>query len=437
MKKVFLKNLGCPKNEIDGDILLSLLISKGFIAVENPEQADIIIVNSCGFINEAKEESIETLLSYAVLKEQKDIKLVLAGCLAQRYRNIIEKEMPEIDLIVGINDLLKACTRITDLQKSDHSDFKYTTKYREYPLYSQTNKYPYAYLKIADGCNNFCSYCAIPLIRGRLRSRRIKNIISEAQMLADNGNKELILVAQDITQYGYDLYGRRCLVDLLRKLEKIKNLNWIRLLYTHPAHYNNNLIDFLSNADKIVPYLDIPLQHISDRILKSMNRKTTAKKIKCLIDKLRDKVESLVIRTTYIIGFPGETEINFNELWQFQNDYRIERAGVFAYSREEDTKAYKIKHSVREEVVLNRIDRLMTLIMDQSLEYNRNLLGKNVEVLIDEKIKDSYYIGRRYDQAPEIDGYTKVKGRFVPGRFYNVKITGFEAYDLEAERWKG
>jgi ribosomal protein S12 methylthiotransferase len=436
MKKVYLKNLGCPKNEIDGNILLNLLGEEDIIPTDNPSEADYIIVNSCGFIDAAKEESIDETLSLAKHKKNENVKLILAGCLAQRYKTTIKTDMPEVNLVVGISDLKLAKDKILGLKTSQRNDTTLPDKYKEYPVVQRPAGKPYEYLKISDGCNNFCAYCAIPLIRGRYRSRKMTRIISDAQYLADNGAVELIMVAQDITQYGIDIYKKRNLTKLLQKMEKIEGLKWIRLLYTHPAHYDDSLIDFLADAEKVIPYIDLPLQHISDRLLKAMNRGVDAKQIKLLIDKLRTKIPDLALRTTYILGFPGETDTDFEKLWQFQNEYKIERAGVFAYSREDGTKAEKMKPEVPEDVASSRIDGLMTLLMDQSLERNSGLLEKKIEVLIDEKSKDGYFIARSYDQTPEIDGYVKAEGDFIPGRFYDVRVTAYEAYDLEAVEWK-
>ena len=433
MKKFYLKNLGCPKNEVDGKILINLLKGEGAVATDNPEDADILIVNSCGFIDAAKEESIEAVLELAEIKKRKDVRLVLAGCLAQRYKKQIEQDMPEVDLVTGISNLVHTKDKILGLKTGGLSDIKHTAKYKEYPVIQEVDNYPYAYLKISDGCDNFCTYCAIPLIRGRYRSRKMTHILSEAKRLAELGKKELILVAQDITQYGIDIYDRRCLETLLARLEAIDGIHWIRLLYTHPAHYTDKLIGYLSDSKKVLTYIDLPLQHISDRLLKKMNRKVTAAAIKKLIEKLRKKIPNLALRTTYIIGFPGETDHDFESLWNFQSEYKIERVGAFAYSQEEDTAAAGMHPQIPEDVVTGRIDSLMTLVMDQSLERNAGLLGKNIEVLIDEFNKDGYFIGRCFDQSPEIDGQVRALGDFQAGRFYNLKVTGYEAYDLEAK----
>ena len=433
MKKFYLKNLGCPKNEVDGKILINLLKGEGAVYTDNPENADIIIVNSCGFIDAAKEESIEAVLELAQIKKRKDVRLVLAGCLAQRYKKQIEQEMPEIDLVTGISNLVHTKDKILEIKSAGQTDFRHTSKYKEYPVIQGIDKYPYAYLKISDGCDNFCAYCAIPLIRGRYRSRKMAHIITEAKRLAELGKSEIILIAQDITQYGIDLYNKRCLETLLARLEKIDKIKWIRLLYTHPAHYTDSLIDYLAGSEKVLPYLDLPLQHISERLLKKMNRKVSAYRIKKLIDTIRAKIPNLALRTTYIIGFPGETDDDFEQLWDFQNEYKIERVGVFPYSLEEDTKAAGMHPQIPEDVITARIDSLMTLVMDQSLERNAALLGKNIEVLIDEFHKDGYFIGRCFDQSPEIDGHVQAYGDFEVGRFYKLLVTGYEAYDLEAK----
>lgn len=436
MKTVYLKNLGCPKNEVDGNILLKLLEKENLHSTDDPSKADIVIVNSCGFIDAAKEESIDEVLSLAQLKSTHAFKLVLAGCLAQRYKELLEKEMPEVDLVVGISNLNLVRDKILGLHSGGDGDRSFSKKYREYPVTQKTPSRPYAYLKISDGCDNFCSYCAIPLIRGRYRSRRMADIIAEAEDLARRGVVELVLVAQDITRYGSDLYGQRRLVELLKKLERLEGIRWIRMLYTHPAHFYNPLIDYLGASEKVIPYIDLPLQHISDKILKRMNRKVDSERIKKLVDRLRKKISDLVLRTTYIIGFPDESEADFERLWDFQNEYGIERVGVFPYSREEGTAAEKYAGDVPEQIVTERIDRLMTLVMDQSLARNTGFLGKKMEVLIDERHKDGYYMARHYDQAPEIDGLVKAQGRFRPGRFYDVRVVNVEAYDLEACEWK-
>lgn len=416
--------------------MLRLLERENLRPTDDPRKADIVIVNSCGFIDAAKEESIDEVLTLARLKTERDFKLVLAGCLAQRYKELIEREMPEVDLVVGISNLGLVRDKILGLHGGGDGDRRFSKRYREYPTIQKISNLHYAYLKISDGCDNFCSYCAIPLIRGRYRSRRMSHIISEAEHLATRGVVELILVAQDITLYGTDLYGQQRLVELLTKLERIEGIRWIRMLYTHPAHFYNSLIDYLGSSEKVIPYIDLPLQHISDRILKLMNRKITSGRIKKLIDRLRKRIDSLVLRTTYIIGFPGEGEDDFKCLWDFQNEYAIERVGVFPYSREEGTRAGKMAGEVSDSILTERIDRLMTLVMDQSLARNTGFLGKKMEVLIDEKHKDGYYMARHYDQAPEIDGFVRARGHFRPGRFYDIKVVDVEAYDLEAIEWK-
>ncbi len=437
MQKVFIKNLGCPKNEVDGNVLLRMLEAEGMETVKNPKKADLIIVNTCGFIDPAKEESIDEILAMAKLKEKRNAKLVMAGCLAQRYKDMIQDEFPEVDLVVGIANLSHAKDKILGIRDGKKvKDSVLPTKYKEYDFMQKPGEMPYAYLKISDGCDNFCSYCTIPFIRGRYRSRKVSKIVDEAKYLTEQGAREIMLIAQDSTQYGVDIYGKQRLHGLLEKLEQVEGVKWIRLMYTHPAHYYKELIDYLGKSEKVVPYLDLPIQHISDRILKEMNRKITAKQMINLINRLRKKIKNLVLRTTYIIGFPTETKEEFQELWDFQKEYKIERVGVFAYSREEVTPSATMEPQITEKVTAGRIDELMMLVMGQSMDRNAKLLGKKVEVLIDEKHKDGYYIGRAYDQAPEIDGYIKVKGKFKPGRFYNVRITGFEAYDLSAEEWK-
>jgi ribosomal protein S12 methylthiotransferase len=437
MPKVYLKNLGCPKNEVDGNILLRMLEAEDMKAVDSPNQADMIIVNTCGFIDPAKEESIDEILAMAEIKKKRKVKLIMAGCMAQRYKEVIKDEFPEVDLVVGIANLSLAKDKILGVRDGKKvKDSVLPTNYKEYDFVQKPSGMPYSYLKISDGCDNFCSYCTIPFIRGRYRSRKMSRIVDEARYLSEQGARELILIAQDTTRYGVDIYGKRRLHALLEKLEDVEGVNWIRLMYTHPAHYYRELIDYLGKSKKIVPYLDLPLQHISDRLLKEMNRKITSKQIINLINRLRKKIKNLVLRTTYIIGFPGETKEDFQKLWDFQKQYSPERVGVFAYSREEVTASATMEPQISEKIAAGRIDELMMLVMGQSMDRNSKMLGKKIEVLIDEKHKDGYYIGRAYDQAPEIDGYIKVKGNCKPGRFCNIRITGFEAYDLSAEEWK-
>lgn len=437
-RKVYIQTLGCPKNEVDSEVIGASLEAHGLSLCSDPEVAEIIIVNSCGFIQEAKEESIQVTLSLAALKEEDHSKkLVLYGCLGQRYRDELRELLPEVDAVFGleeIDSLLGFCQdRVLSELKGKE---EFSQQYVEHLGRKIPSGRPYAYLKISEGCSNYCSYCAIPYIRGSLRSRRIEKIVGEAQTLVNSGVRELILIAQDTTSYGVDIYGGPQLVNLLQKLSKIEQLRWIRILYAQPRGVDHLLIQELSRNEKICRYLDLPLQHISDRILRRMDRKLTSEKVYDLIERLRREVPGIALRTTFIVGFPGETATDFKGLLEFVEEVRFDHMGAFAYSREEGTKAYSLSGQVPRRVREERLDLLMTRQTDIIFETNERRIGKRLEVLVEgqEPGSSGRWICRGQWQAPEIDNCFLVAGpNLKAGDFVQVKVVGQEAYDLVAD----
>lgn len=444
--KVSIIRLGCPKNDLDAETLSVLLRSSGFELTENRAKADIFIVNTCGFIEQAKKESIETILELSRLKNgDNDKKIIVAGCLAQRYNSQLWKSMPEIDGFLGLSELGKIPELCSEVKTGNRVSFvsPLPEKYKEI-IERKPQAYPYAYLRIADGCDNLCSYCSIPLIRGRYRSRKMENILKEARSLAKNGVKEINLIAQDTTLYGQDIYGEKKLPELLCALSQIEKIEWIRLLYTHPAHYTEKLIQEIATNKKVCKYLDLPLQHISDKLLYLMNRKISKKGIQRLLQTLKDSIPDLVLRTTFIVGFPGEGKEEFKELLNFVKEQRFDRLGAFTYSREEETEMYKYKEHLSSKEKEGRLDRLMSLQQKIAFEKNEKRVGEKIKVLIESKAdktefrhitkKGKYYIARSPKEAPEIDGVILVKGKGLKiGEFVEVRITGWEGYDLIGE----
>lgn len=427
-------NLGCDKNRIDAEIIINSLKEK-YELVLNEEEADILLINTCGFIESSKQESIDTILEMSKYKDGKCKVLMATGCLTQRYGSELMDLIPELDIILGVNDYDKLHQSIEKALVSGeksclttYSDTNINTGKRIVTTGQTT-----AYIRISEGCNNVCAYCAIPKIRGRYRSRTMEDILREAKELAINGYKELIIVAQDTTNYGVDLYGKKTLHLLLRELSKIKSIKWIRILYCYAEELTDEIIDEIAINEKVCKYIDIPLQHISDEVLKGMRRKGRRKIITENIAKLRKRVPDIVIRTTFIVGFPGETEENFNELLEFTRDTRFDKLGVFTYSQEEGTVAATMDCQIDEETKEDRLDKLMVLQQGISLEINKNNIGKECEVLI-EGMKKGYYYGRTYGMAPEIDGEVLVKGNDLSiGGFVTVKIIKALEYDLIGE----
>lgn len=438
MIKVSMVSLGCPKNQVDAEQLLYSLKSAGFEITSVEAEADVIIVNTCGFIEEAKSEAIENILEASKYKTDGKCKAVIVtGCLAERYKDDVTEEIPEVDVCVGIganSDIVNIVKSALDGQKKNYYGEKSDLD-MNLPRILGGPHYT-AYLKIADGCDNCCTYCAIPKIRGRMRSRKIEDIVNEADTLAKNGVKELILVAQDTTAYGMDIYGKPRLCDLLRELVKIKDLHWIRTLYTYPERIDGELLNLLRDEDKLVKYLDIPIQHCNDRILKKMNRKSSKAGLIALIDRIRKTVPDITIRTTLITGFPSESEKDFEELHRFVKDMRFDRLGCFAYSAEEDTVAATFADQIDEQTKQDRLELIMQSQNDIACKKNEEKVGTVREVLIegyDEYIK--CYFGRSEADAPEIDGkvFFMTRHPLKIGDFVNVKINDVLEYDLLGE----
>lgn len=422
-------SLGCSKNLVDAEIMLGTLQKEGYKIVGEREEADVLIVNTCAFIADAQSEAIEAILDGAALKKGRLKKLIVTGCLSQRYRDEVLKEMPEVDAIVGIDEIEK----IGEIIKSDEKNFVGEGQ-GDYPEDAEriVSTPPYmAYIKIAEGCDNHCTYCIIPKIRGKFRSRKMESIISEAERLARGGVKEIILVAQDTTRYGEDIYGEGKLCDLLLEMEKIEGIKWIRVLYTYPERITDSLLDIYGKSSKIAPYFDIPIQHISDSVLKRMGRKTNEKEITLLIEKIRKKIPHAIVRTTLICGFPGESEEDFEKLYEFVKKEKFDRLGVFPYSREEGTAADKLSGHIEEEIKKDRADEIMKLQMEISKDNLKKYVGKTIEVIAEEKFGDNF-VGRSIFDAPDIDGSVIFTGGGdeILGEFVKVLITDSREYDL-------
>ncbi len=437
-KKIGVVSLGCPKNLVDSEIMLGLLQKDNYEITSDQNDADIIIVNTCGFIESAKQESINSILEMAEYKKKKCKLLIVTGCLAERYKSMILEEMPEVDAVIGTGDYGRITSIIESAYKGErilyygHLD---EIGYLENTRLVSTGK-GYAYLKIAEGCDNCCTYCIIPSLRGRYRSRRIEDILKEAEDLVKSGIKEVILVAQDTTRYGIDIYNERKLVDLIRKLSGIVGLEWIRLLYCYPEEIDERLINEIAVNTKVCKYLDIPIQHISDRVLKAMGRRGSSEEIKALMKKLREKVPGIIIRTTFIVGFPGEDEKDFELLYNFVKEYRFDKLGVFTYSKEEDTPAAKMKNQIKSKDKQERHNRIMSLQRDIAVESSAARIGKVYRALF-EGISDDgiFYYGRTYAEAPEIDAevYFTSPEPLEPGDMINIKVLNTQEYDLIGE----
>jgi len=431
--KASLVSLGCAKNLVDSEVMLGILAEKGFVITGNEAEADVIIVNTCGFIGSAKEESINTILDLAKYKEDGNCKaLVVTGCLGKKYKDELKDELPEVDAIIGTNEVpqiaevVEAALKGKSTFKANESEFIYN---HELPRVQTTPTYS-AYVKIADGCDNCCSYCVIPEMRGKFRSRPLESIVKEVEALALRGVKEINLIAQDSTRYGEDLYGHYKLAQLLQELNNIEGIVWIRILYCYPTHFNDELIETMAKTPKVCKYLDLPLQHADNDILRKMNRKGTREDIINLIHKLREFMPDITLRTSFIVGLPGETETKFQELLDFIQDIKFDRVGVFTYSREEGTPAYSMEQ-VPDNIKEERYHQLMSLQREISLERNRKWLGKKIVVLVEGKSveKEELCIGRTEGDAPEIDGNIYFTGNYQPGDFVTVKV--IEAYDYD------
>ncbi len=434
MRKIYLQSLGCSKNLVDSENMLGILKNKGYKIVDFADEADYIIINTCSFINDAKEESINTIIEAVSLKGNRDLKVIVTGCLAQRYSNDLLKEIPEIDILIGTYEYEKIDQLIEEYEKNNDKVINVDVEeeiIEDLPRNLLTPKY-YAFLKISEGCSNHCTYCVIPKIRGKYRSRKKEDILKEAQILAKEGVKELILIAQDTSKYGTDLYGKRQLHLLVQELSKIDGIEWIRIHYLYPEDLYDELINEFKYNNKLLKYFDIPMQHISNNILKLMNRKTSNEQITGLINKIRTEIPEAVIRTSLITGFPGETEEDHEMLKAFLAEYKLDRVGVFKYSREENTPAYKMKNQIKEEVKAIRQKELMKI--QQEISYNKNCskIGKTYDVIIDEDSGDNEYLGRTYMDSPEIDGAVFVNSskKLNVGEIYKVSIVDALEYDL-------
>lgn len=436
--KVGMVSLGCDKNRVDSELILGS-INKFYEITNNPKDAEIIIINTCGFIESAKQESIDTILEMAEYKKTHKCKMIIAtGCLTQRYGDELLELIPEIDILMGVNDYMKLHKLIVDFIKTEQRVSSTTYKdegVNEGERILTTNSHT-AYLRIAEGCNNFCTYCIIPKIRGKFRSRSKESILAEANSLVNQGVKEIILIAQDLTNYGEDLYGKNQLHVLVNELSEIEGLEWIRLLYCYPEEITNELIEVIANNPKVMKYLDLPIQHISNNILKMMARKTNKETIIDKIDLLREKVPGITLRTSLIVGFPGETEEDFNELCSFLKDYKLDNVGVFTYSQEEGTAAAKLPNQIDEDVKIKRKETLMNIQRGIVRDLNKLKIGNIYDTIIDGSTGE-YYIGRNYEMAPEIDGliYVTKKKTLKKGDIIKVKITNIMEYDLVGDVW--
>ena len=436
--KVYFETLGCPKNFYDTENAKGILEDAGFEICDNPETADFVVVNTCGFINDAKTESIERIFDMASAKRD-DAKLVVSGCLSKRYSEELFKEMPEADAFVGVNEYEKLPELFRRLSENPgERKVLCENGYDEVlkPLPRKLDENPYtATIKIAEGCDNVCAYCIIPFIRGGYRSKKMEDVVAEARALAEAGCRELVLIAQDVTCYGLDLYGEYSLAKLLKKLCGIEGIRWIRLMYCYDDRITDELIETIASEDKICNYLDIPIQHASDAILSAMNRRSNKADLIAKLDKIRKAIPDIRIRTTLITGFPGETEKDHEELLEFVENQKFARLGVFAYSMEEGTAAGEMENQVDEDVKAQRLDEIMRIQREISLESNRRLIGRTMEVMVDERDEDGSYIGRtRYD-APEIDNaviFTSNR-ELKAGDIVNVKIEDAFDYDLTGE----
>jgi len=432
--KVYISRLGCPKNDVDADYISARLLTDGHELVDDPLQADSVIVNTCAFIRAAKEESIEELLRLGQLKENGKLKTLFAsGCMSQRYGSELLDAMPELDGVFGLGEINTIADAVRSVS-SDRGVVRTEADELRYLCGEQrhiADTLPYAYLKIADGCNRRCSYCAIPSIRGRYRSRSLESIVTEAEFLASHGKKELILVSQEGTLWGADFDSKQCITDLLKELERIEGIEWIRLMYLHPAKLSEGLIEYLGADNKTLSYFDLPLQHINTEMLRAMNRPIDRHRIEEILQTVRRISPGSTIRTTFIVGFPGETDEQFEELLEFVREFRFDRLGAFTYSAEEGTPAAQLPDQVDEEVAAERVDQLMRCQFEIVQEKNNSLIGEVVDVIIDSVTPDEAIIGRTAGDCPEIDQEVHINGDGLQtGEFCRVRIESVDGYDL-------
>lgn len=442
-------SLGCPKNLVDSERMLGLLAQDGYALVPDAEAADLVIINTCGFIDAARQESLGVIREMIDRKKEGKLKgVVVAGCLAERQKEMLLEEVPEVDQVVGVygrEEIAKIADRIMgDLHEQ-------RTVFRPAPMQAQDDRARLritpkhlAYLKVSEGCDRLCTFCAIPFMRGKHVTKPIEAVVEEARELVADGVRELNLVAQDMTYYGLDLYGRPRLADLLTALEEVEGVDWIRVLYNYPNYFTDELYEALASGKKVIPYLDMPLQHINDRMLKVMNRRHTRSQTEAIVDRLRASVPNLVLRTTFIVGFPGETEAEFEELLDYVKTAKFERLGVFPYSFEPDTPAAKLPGHLPDEVKNERRDRVMAAQQEIAFDFNRSLVGRDLDVLIDGPATDpalaaaGLMVGRTYADAPDVDGVCYVEGPDLePGDLVRCAIVGTSGYDLVARHAVG
>jgi ribosomal protein S12 methylthiotransferase len=423
-EKISVITLGCSKNTVDSERLMRQIQLNRMTLTSDPNQADTVIINTCGFIEAAKEESVNTILQAVELKNQGKLKkLIVAGCLSERYKETLEKEIPEVDVYFG-----------TEKYQEIINELGGNLKYELLGERLLTTPSHFAYLKISEGCDHPCSFCAIPLMRGKHKSKPMESLIEEANFLASKGTKELILIAQDTTDYGKDIYQTKNLSELLNKLSDINGIEWIRLMYAYPSHFPDDVIDEIADNPKIVKYLDIPLQHISDDVLKSMRRGVTAKQTYKLLEKLRKRIPDITLRTTFIVGYPNETEKDFNQLVDFVKEIEFDRIGTFTFSVEENTSSYILGDPISQREKNRRRDVLMKIQSEISCKKNQSFVGKTLRVIAESK-ESEYYVGRSYRDAPEVDGEVLFKSdkKIKFGNFYEIKITDCDEYDLYGE----
>lgn len=434
--KILFISLGCDKNLVDSEVMLGLLAQKGHTITSDEQDADAVVINTCCFIHDAKEESIQTILEMAALKEQGLKALIVTGCLAQRYKEEILQEIPEIDAVLGTTSYASIVDAVEEAAAghaySRYDPIDYFPDNSGVERMITTGTYM-AYMKIAEGCDKCCTYCVIPKIRGSYRSVPMPELLAEAKRLAAEGVKELVLVAQETTVYGMDLYGEKTLPKLLKELCKIEGLKWIRLMYCYPEEITNDLIRVMREEEKICHYIDMPIQHSSDMVLKRMGRRTNQAQIREAIRKLREAMPDIIIRTSLISGFPGETQEQHEDLYCFLNEMELDRVGVFTYSQEENTPAAAFEDQVPEEIKEQRRDELMLLQQEISYEQDEKLIGTEMEVLVEGYLfEDDVYVGRTYRDAPKVDGsvFIRAEEEIISGDFVKVKITGAQEYDL-------
>ena len=432
MKQVSIVTLGCSKNDVDSGQMRGVLNEEKYRFTNSVTDAEVIVVNTCGFIDAAKEESIDTILDLARLKTEGKLEtLLLAGCLAQRYPEELLEAIPEADGIIGPGHIRSINEAIEVAYKDEKPIYTESIETDYIEEFKRDEVLITEYVKISEGCNNRCTYCIIPYLKGNNISRPIEAIVEEIKYLVSRGTREIILIAQNTTDYGIDLYGRYALVELLKVLRDIEDLKWVRILYAYPDHFDDSLIEEMRDNPKILPYIDIPIQHASDKVLHAMNRKTDRKAVERLIERLRDEIPHMAIRSTFLLGFPGETDDDFQEVIDFIEETPIDRAGAFSYSKEEGTPAAELEDQVPEEIKRERVESFMNAQMLSSEKLMENHVGKTLEVLITEKA-DEGYIGRSYLDSPDIDGIVMVQAdrKLEPGEFVQVEITEATAYDL-------